>query len=243
MSVHRMKAYKNPDFMMSAEARTLRVMAEYLEPQSRFEKMAVGKTIIFWGSARIAPDRPFGVGGVNYYEAARTLSARLAQWTTGRHPEGQRFFLCTGGGPGIMEAVNQGASEINPSLSIGLGISIPAEQGLNKFIAPALNFEFHYFFMRKFWFVNLAHALVIFPGGFGTMDELFELLTLMQTGKKDRIPVLLFGKQFWNKLINFQLLVEHGLIAEDDLRLMHLTDDLDDAFEYLTREMEPDPGV
>lgn len=234
-----MKAYKNPEFMMSYEARTLRVLSEYLEPQARFRQQAVSKAIIFWGSARIRPGHRLGMPAVDYYEAARNLSARLAQWTTSKHPEGQRYFVCTGGGPGIMEAVNRGASEVNPSLSVGLGISIPSEQGVNKFIAPLLDFEFHYFFMRKFWFVNLAHALVIFPGGFGTMDELFELLTLMQTGKKERIPVLLFGKSFWDKLIDFGVLVDHGLIAKEDLGLMHRTDDLDDAFEYLTHEMEP----
>ena len=233
-----MKAYKNQEFINSPEARTLRMLAEYLDPQHRLAQHGVHKAVIFWGSARIRPGLCCGPDAVDYYDAARRLAAMLAHWTSERHPAEDRYYICTGGGPGIMEAANRGASEVNPSLSVGLNISLPHEQGANAYISPKLNFEFHYFFMRKFWFLNLARAQVIFPGGFGTMDELFEMLTLIQTGKKEQIPVVLFGRRFWEQLIRFDLFVEQGLIAREDLDLVHMTDDLDEAFQYLTRGLE-----
>jgi uncharacterized protein (TIGR00730 family) len=232
------KAYKSPDFMLGPEARTVRMLAEYLEPQARFRRLGVNRAIIFWGSARLGPGQRCGPKGADYYAAARTLAGRLARWTTETHREGERYYLCTGGGPGIMEAVNRGAAEVNAALSMGLNISLPHEQSSNAYISDALNVEFHYFFLRKFWFVNLARALVIFPGGFGTMDELFELLTLIQCEKKSRIPVLLFGKSFWEKLINFPMFAEDGLISRTDLDMMYLTDDMDDAFDYLTKGLK-----
>ncbi len=233
-----MKAYKNPDFLLSPEARTVRILAEYMEPQTRFSRFGVNKAVIFFGSARTCPGVTTGPDRMDYCEMARQLAARVAHWTTEKHAEGERFYICTGGGPGIMEAANRGALEANPALSMGLNISLPFEQQSNGHINPDLDLEFHYFFMRKFWFLNLAKGLVIFPGGFGTMDELFEVLTLIQTGKKERIPVLLFGKKFWEKLINFELFVELGLISEEDLGLMHLSDNLDDAFDYLCHGLE-----
>jgi uncharacterized protein (TIGR00730 family) len=233
-----MKAYKNQEFINSPEARTLRMLAEYLEPQDRLAKRGVHKAVIFWGSARLRPGGCCGPDAVDYYTAARELAARLAHWTTERHGAEDRYYICTGGGPGIMEAANRGASEVNPSLSVGLNISLPHEQAPNDFISPGLSFEFHYFFMRKFWFLNLARGMAIFPGGFGTMDELFEVLTLVQTGKKEPIPVLLFGKSFWTQLVRFELFVEQGLIVREDLDRIYMTDSLDEGFRYLTRGLE-----
>lgn len=233
-----MKAYKNQDFLMAPEARTVRMLAEYLEPMSRFERLGVHKAVIFFGSARMRPGSIAGPDGLDYCDMARELAGRVARWTTDQHAEGERFYICSGGGPGIMEAANLGAYEQNPALSMGLNISLPFEQSSNPHISSPLDLEFHYFFMRKFWFLNLAKGLVIFPGGFGTMDELFEVLTLIQTGKKEKIPVLLFGKKFWEQMINFKLFTELGLISEEDLKLMHLTDNLDDAFTYLRDGLE-----
>ncbi len=233
-----MKSYKNQEFLLSPEARTVRILAEYLEPQTRFERLGVRKAVIFFGSARTCPGVTTGPDRMDYCDMARQLAGRVARWTTDTHPEGDRFYICSGGGPGIMESANLGAKEQNPALSMGLNISLPFEQHSNAHVSPSLDLEFHYFFMRKFWFLNLAKGLVIFPGGFGTMDELFVVLTLIQSGKKERIPVLLFGKKFWEQLINFKLFTELGLISEDDLKLMHLTDSLDDAFAYLRDGLE-----
>jgi uncharacterized protein (TIGR00730 family) len=233
-----MKAYKNQEFLMAPEARTVRILAEYLEPLTRFERLGVRKAVIFFGSARTCPGVTAGPDHMDYCDMARQLASRVARWTTEAHQGENRFYICTGGGPGIMESANRGASEENPALSMGLNISLPFEQNSNAYISPQLDLEFHYFFLRKFWFLKLAKGLVIFPGGFGTMDELFEVLTLIQTGKKERIPVLLFGKKFWEQLINFKLFTELGLIGEDDLKLMHLTDSLDDAFDYLRHGLE-----
>lgn len=232
-----MKAYKNKEFLMSPEARSVRILAEYLEPKSRFEKLRVHNALIFFGSARMRPGNRDTPDGLDYYEMARLLAKRMAKWTTESHQGENRYYICTGGGPGIMEAANRGAEEENPALSMGLNISLPFEQVSNPYISPQLNLEFHYFFLRKFWFLNLARGLVIFPGGFGTMDELFEVLTLIQTGKKEPIPVLLFGEKFWKRLVEFDLFVEQGLITPDDLELMHVTNDLDDAFDYLTQNL------
>ena len=171
------KSYKNPEFMMGPEARPLRILAEYLEPQERLQAQQVNRALIFFGSARLKPGRHDPVNeSVDYYDQARLLAARLARWTIDTHTPGQRYFICTGGGPGIMEAANRGAADVDRSLSMGLNISLPHEQSANPYLSEPLNFEFHYFFMRKFWFMNVAHALIIFPGGFGTMDELFEVL-------------------------------------------------------------------
>src|SRR5699024_2811500 len=195
---------------------------------------------IFWGSARL---RPMGTSpvhaSVDYYAQARALAARMTQWTMDSHVDGEHYYICTGGGPGIMEAANRGAADVNRELSLGLGISLPHEQGSNGYINRDLSFEFHYFFMRKFWFMNIAEALVVFPGGFGTMDELFEVLTLMQTGKSEPIPVVLFGKHFWERLINFDVFVDLGLIAEKDLSLVHMATDVDDACGFLIDALEP----
>jgi uncharacterized protein (TIGR00730 family) len=175
-----------------------------------------------------------------YYEAARELAHRLTDWSKKLENEEHRFVVCTGGGPGIMEAANRGASEAN-GMNIGLTISIPNEEFNNPYVSRELDFHFHYFFMRKFWFVYLAKAVVLFPGGFGTLDELFEILTLIQTRKmRKRMPVVLFGTEFWNEVINFDALARYGTISEEDLQLFHRTDSVDEAHNIITRSLIDD---
>ena len=233
------KAYKDNDFMMGQEARPLRILAEYLEPRDRLQRHQVCRSLIFFGSARLRPhgDDPVD-DAVDYYSQARALAARLARWPTDTHAEPNRYHICTGGGPGIMEAANRGAHDENPDLSMGYNISLPHEQGSNPYISKQLNFEFHYFFMRKFWFMYVAHGLVVFPGGFGTMDELFEVLTLIQTEKQAPIPVILFGRDFWQKLINFELFEELGLISKTDRNLFHMVDTVDEAFATMSQALD-----
>ncbi len=232
------KAYKNLDFLMSEEARTIRILAEYEEPKQRFDRLGVRKAIIFFGSARLKPGNTETMDAVDYYRAAQSLASKVADWTHQAHAHDDRYHICTGGGPGIMEAANRGAFEVDPDLSVGFNISLPFEQCANAYIDDALSFEFHYFFMRKFWFMNLARALVIFPGGFGTMDELFEVLTLVQTGKSADMPVVLYGKTFWNSLINFDLFVEQGLISPEDLERIHIVSSVDEALQYLQSRLD-----
>ncbi len=238
------KAYENLEFLHSADARIIRILAEYLEPRRQLRLQGVRNTVVFFGSARIpapdapAPDESNGAGPATpsrldaYYEHARCLSQLLTEWSGTLSAE-ERFFVCSGGGPGIMEAANRGAADAGGK-SVGLGISLPFEQGLNPYVPRELGFEFHYFFMRKWWFVNPALALVIFPGGFGTFDELFELLTLMQTRKiRRRVAVLLYGREYWNDVINFDALVEWGTISRSDLDLFEFADEPDEAFGIL----------
>ncbi|MDN5939672.1 MAG: LOG family protein [Salinisphaera sp.] len=233
------KAYKDSDFMLGPDARPLRLLAEYIEPRTRLAREHVHKALIFFGSARLRPHAPDPVHpAADYYHQARLLAARLAKWTRANHPRGERYFICTGAGPGIMEAANRGAADVDIDLSMGFNISLPHEQGVNAYVSDKLAFEFHYFFMRKFWFMNVAHALIIFPGGFGTMDELFEVLTLVQTGKQRQLPVILYGRDFWNRLIDFRVFAEMGLIREEDLALIQIVDHVDEAFDLLTRALE-----
>jgi len=174
-----------------------------------------------------------------YYDQARELSKRLAAWGTSRKG-GRQFHICSGAGPGIMEAANRGAAEAGAK-NVGLGISLPFEEAANAYVSPELCFEFHYFFMRKYWFTYLAKAMVVFPGGFGTMDELFEILTLRQTGKvKKRLPMVLFGREYWDRVLNLDAMVEWGVISERDLLLVHRTDSVDDAYEFLTSQLSTD---
>jgi uncharacterized protein (TIGR00730 family) len=172
-----------------------------------------------------------------YYEAARELAFRLTQWSKGLDQKDRRFVVCTGGGPGIMEAANRGAAEAR-GMSVGLTISIPNEQFDNKYVTRELSVHFHYFFMRKFWFAYLAKAVIVFPGGFGTFDELFELLTLIQTQKlRKPMPIVVFGTEYWREVVNFEALVKHGTISARDLNLMHHTDSVDDAYDWITRQL------
>ena len=226
----RVKAYHDAEFINSKDARALRLLAEYLEPKARFEAHGLEDTIVFFGSARSAP-------GSQYYEAARQLAFRLTQWSKGLASKERRFVVTTGGGPGIMEAANRGASEAK-GLTAGIGISIPREQTDNAYITHGLSFHFHYFFMRKFWFAYLAKAMIAFPGGFGTLDELFETLTLVQTGKMRKpMPIVLFGTDYWDEVINFDALVRHGTISAEDVNLVHRTDSLDEAFDWLVQQL------
>jgi hypothetical protein len=247
------KAYDNPAFLNSSHARTLRILAEYLEPESRFEELRIRDTIVIFGSARI-PSREQAEkelaeaevrGGdldaarrrlemSRYYEATRELAYRLTEWSKRLSGTDRRFVICSGGGPGIMEAANRGASEARGE-NIGLNISLPFEQNENPYITRRLAFEFHYFFMRKYWFSYLAKAFVIMPGGFGTLDEFMEIVTLIQTQKiRKKAAVVLFGKEFWGRVLDFGPMVDYGTISPEDLALFHQTDSVDDAFEYVT---------
>jgi uncharacterized protein (TIGR00730 family) len=248
------KAYEDTRFLGSKDARALRILAEYLEPLYRFERNNVRDTIVFMGSARLrseeaakatlAEAQQTGQGVETaqtalrlsiYYEAAQQLARRLTDWSKRLDHKERRFVICTGGGPGIMEAANRGASEAK-GLSVGLTISIPDEEFDNPYLTRELHFYFHYFFMRKFWFVYLAKAVVLFPGGFGTLDELFEILTLVQTHKmRKRMPIVLFGSKYWDEVINFDGLVKYGTISPGDIDLFHRTDSLDEAYDIITR--------
>jgi uncharacterized protein (TIGR00730 family) len=214
-------AYQNKEFMEGWSARSLRLLSEYLEPLDRLGKYKVRDTIVFFGSARLTADGPLG----RYYREARELARLVTEWSDGLQPPTRRFAVCTGGGPGIMEAANRGAHDAG-GISIGLNIALPFEQHPNPYITPELNFEFHYFFMRKFWFAYLAKSLVIFPGGFGTWDELSEVLTLAQTQKLEKpIQILLYGSEFWNEIVNFPAMVKHGVISPEDLNLFQYVDE------------------
>jgi uncharacterized protein (TIGR00730 family) len=218
---HTPVAYKDEGFLDSDDARPLRILAEYLEPLHAFRCERVRDTIVFFGSARLASEGPLG----HYYDAARELARLVTTWSKNLPSHAHRYVVCTGGGGGIMEAANRGASEAGGK-TIGLNIGLPHEQQPNPYITRELTFEFHYFFMRKLWFAYLARALVVFPGGFGTLDELTEILTLMQTRKIDRyIPVVLYGSSYWNEIINFDALVRHGMISREDLALFQFADD------------------
>ncbi|HXR98226.1 MAG TPA: TIGR00730 family Rossman fold protein [Terriglobales bacterium] len=236
-------AYQNEQFLDSPDARTLRILAEYHEPQSRLRRHNIQDTIVFFGSARIHSLETCGTEKAakimsRYYEDARELARLLTQWSDGLPSRRHRFVITSGGGPGIMEAANRGAHEAGGK-TMGLNIRLPFEQMPNAYITPELNFEFHYFFMRKFWFAYLAKALVAFPGGFGTLDELMEVLTLVQTQKLNKkIVIMLYGREYWEEIINFKALVEWGTIAASDLELFHFSDDPVDAFQILTRQLD-----
>jgi uncharacterized protein (TIGR00730 family) len=222
-------SYKNEQFLDSEAARPLRILAEYLEPLQSFHRAHVHDTIVFFGSARLSADGPLG----RYYSEARELARLITLWSGSLPSPAQRFVVCSGGGGGIMEAANRGAADAG-GRSVGLNISLPHEQLPNAYITEGLAFEFHYFFMRKLWFAHLARALVVFPGGFGTLDELMEILTLAQTRKLDRrIPVLLYGRSYWQEIINFDALIRHGMISPEDLGLFRYADDPRTALEML----------
>ncbi len=254
-------AYQNSAFLNSPDGRILRILAEYQEPLARFRREQIQDTVVFFGSARFqgqkdaaktlaaikqqhgsAPAEQLerdlklaqaGVDMARYYEDARRLAHMLTKWSIQIPARRRRFVVTTGGGPGIMEAANLGAHEAGGK-TIGLNIQLPFEQSPNQYITPALNFQFHYFFMRKFWFAYLAKALVIFPGGFGTMDELFEILTLAQTDKlAKKILVVIYGSEYWHRVINFQAFVDAGTIAPEDVNQFKVVDSPDDAFEFL----------
>src|SRR5271168_1765785 len=254
-------AYENEPFLTSPDGRILRMLAEYQEPLARFRREQIQDTVVFFGSARfhgreqaasnlatieknsagasaadLVEDLKLAHAGVDmarYYEDARHLAYMLTKWSIQIPARRRRFVVTTGGGPGIMEAANLGAHEAGGK-SIGLNIQLPFEQYPNEYITPSLNFQFHYFFMRKFWFAYLAKGLVIFPGGFGTMDELFEILTLAQTDKlAKKILVVIYGREYWNRIMNFQAFVDAGAISPEDLNQFKIVDTPDEAFEFL----------
>ncbi len=269
MSHQPTKAYKNLDFLNSPPARHIRILCEYEETRQRFKEHGVEDTLVFFGSARTRDEATAkkmladaeqrvakGEDGADkdlkraqiavrmsgYYEAARELSKRLTRWSMERakaDPSATDYLVCSGAGPGIMEAANRGASEVDGGRSVGLGISLPFEAGNNDYVTRSLSFEFHYFFTRKYWFLYPAKGMVIFPGGFGTMDELFETLTLVQTGKITKnMPIVLFGSDYWTNVINTDAMAEFGTISPEDVDLMHVSNSVDDAFDYLVRELD-----
>lgn len=259
------KAYENIEFINSANGRTIRLLAEYLEPKARFKKHKIMDTIVFFGSARLMSKKdahtalvklqtsnPKSIPGFGkalrlaqrsyemsrYYEDAVELSRRLTEWSMNLETSANRFIVCTGGGPGIMEAANKGAKKAG-GYSIGLNISIPFEQFVNNYVTKDLSFEFHYFFMRKFWFAYLSKALIVFPGGFGTMDELFEILTLVQTDKiRKKLAMVIYDEKYWKSIINFDNLIFEGVISETDMKLFHFCNDIDDVFNIVTAHLE-----
>ncbi len=230
-----MLAYYDSTFLESDDGRVFRILAEYAQPMRVFSKEKIQNTIVFFGSARLQETGPHGC----YYAAAMELARLITQWSGTEHPVAERHVVCTGGGGGIMEAANRGAAEAG-GRTIGLNIGLPFEQRPNAHITPGLGFEFRYFFMRKLWFAHLARAMIVFPGGFGTLDELFEILTLSQTHKLARpIPVLLYNREYWEKVINFESLVQHGMISESDLSLFHYIENPAEALGMLKKMLGP----
>ena len=257
-------AYEDDEFMESTEARPIRILAEYLDPLRRFKAQNIQDTVVFFGSARVLSrtlaqrnltrlekstirDKADYKAALKrsrkalewsrYYEDARALAKCLTKWSMSLEAQRHRFVVCSGGGPGIMEAANRGAKEAGGK-SIGLNIRLPFEQAPNRYITEDLVFNFHYFFMRKFWFAYLAKALVIFPGGFGTIDEMFEILTLAQTRKlSKKLLVILYGREYWNEVLHLEPLAEWGAINEEDLKLLCRVDSVDEAFDELQRHL------
>lgn len=259
------KAYEDIEFLNSSDARILRILSEFLQPQTKFKRHKIVDTIVFFGSARLRSKEeataeynkfktidPKSVTQLaenlrkaqhmlnmsKYYEAAVSLSKKLTKWSLELETFANRFIVCTGGGPGIMEAANKGA-KLAGGYSVGLNISIPFEQFVNKYVTQDLQFEFHYFFMRKFWFAYLAKCLVVFPGGFGTMDEFFEILTLLQTGKiKKKMLLIVYDEKYWKEIINFEALVTNEVISRSNLQLFSFCNSIEEAFIMITEHFE-----
>ncbi|TGN19942.1 LOG family protein [Leptospira idonii] len=239
-------AFENKDFLWGDNAGPVRMLSEYLHPKAELTKNGITDTVVVFGSARIpSPEEKAGNPNLNgltpfvrYYEEAVEFARLMTEWACHWEKEfpGRNLHICTGGGPGIMEAGNRGA-KLAGGNSIALNIVLPMEQHVNPYAVPELSFEFHYFFMRKLWFMKHCRGMIAFPGGFGTFDELFETLTLVQTEKKTKIPILLYGTEFWKKVINFPALAEFGLISKEDLQLFSFADTPEEAFSFFQKNI------
>lgn len=261
-------AYLNPNFWKSRAARVLRIASEFAEPEERFREAGVRHTVVMYGSARIPSPRSAGarlralesgrgnrrrkpskeeleaaradVEMSRYYGDAEELAYRLTRWSLKEHKREDRVYVCTGGGPGIMEAANRGARRAGGE-SVGLNIELPFEEAPNRYITPRFKFQFRYFFMRKLWFTYLSRCLVAFPGGMGTLDEIFDILTLLQTQRvKKAGPIILYGEKFWKEVISLETLVKYRTVSPADLNLIRYVDDVDTAFEHITRVLSGD---
>ena len=229
------RLYYDKKFLGSMSGRPIRILSEYLFPLESFNKHQIDSTIVFFGSARIENKNDTPIN--KYYSKAKNLSYKITKWNLEKF-DGKKFVVASGAGPGIMEAANQGAYEAKGK-TVGLGISLPFEQTNNKWITKGLNFVFHYFFMRKFWFIYKTKGIVVWPGGVGTLDEFFDIITLIQTKKITRnIPIILFGKDFWDGLIDWDRLIENKVISKSDLDLFVIINSVDEAFEYLKQNMD-----
>ncbi len=245
-------AFADPEFLLRRETRSIRIQLEMLKPEMDQQAQGVENTVVVFGSARFpAPEQASAamqlaeesgdeaalalarrhVRNAYYYDQARKFARLVAGYSNPR-PPAEQLFICTGGGPGIMEAANRGAQEMG-ALTVGLNVVLPHEQTSNPYVSPSLNFKFHYFAMRKMHFMMRAKALVVFPGGFGTLDELFEIITLVQTRKAKPVPIILFGSEYWNRLFNFDVMIEEGAISPEDLKLMHYVDKPEAAWEAI----------
>ncbi len=241
------KAYRNQDFLNSPQARTMRILSEYLEPMKRLDEEEILSTVVFFGSARAQSfsekdPQKMQAGShstiSDYYNEARELARLITEWSCQMGNSEHHLVICTGGGPGIMEAANRGARDVSSCKTIGMNISFKEVQPPNSYVSPHLGFEFHYFFMRKFFLLQRALAHVFFPGGFGTMDELMEVLTLMQTGKMPHRPTIIYGTEFWNKVIDLDEMVRWGVIDEEDLKVFRFADTPEDALDYIKESLE-----
>jgi len=252
-------AFQDTEFLLRDDLRPVRFQLELLKPELLLNEANIGSTFVFYGSARIpAPDMADAlvVAATNpeqeriaerlkakerYYDVARELAGLASR--CGCDEEGKKHFVvCSGGGPSIMEAANRGAFEAGQE-AIGLNIVLPHEQMPNRYVTPDLSFQFHYFALRKMHFLLRARAVAVFTGGFGTFDEMFELLTLIQTGKVRPLPILLFGKEFWNRVIDFQGLVDEGVIAPHDLDLIHWSEDANEAWDFVQNYYADHPAA
>ncbi len=245
-------AFVDPEFLLRRETRGIRFQLEMLKPDLEQQAMGIENTIVVFGSARFRSEEEAAAmvtaaeaGGdeaairraralarnAHYYEKSRAFGRMVAEYSAGKDPS-DMLFICTGGGPGIMQGANRGAYE-GDGISVGLSIALPMEEAANPYVTPALSFKFHYFALRKMHFMMRAKALVAFPGGFGTLDELFEVITLVQTKKSKQVPIVLFGSDYWKRLINFDVLIEEGVISPDDLNLFQYADDPTDAWNII----------
>ena len=231
-------AYEDEAFVAGPDGRPIRMLAEYLAPLHALRAAGIVDTVVFFGSARLSPDARLG----HYYQEARQLASEVTRWARSLAPDGSRLVVSSGGAGGIMEAANRGAREAG-GRTIGFNIGLPREQRPNAYVESGLSFEFHYFFMRKLWFAHLARAVIVFPGGFGTLDELFEMLTLRQTGKLGRdVCIILYGSEYWDRVLNLHVLCEEGMIDPPCLELLHRVNSVEEAMLCLKQRIRLEDG-